>query len=283
MTISPAHCEALTKAFCGAHPVAKDVIIRVVNTPEELYGEQGKDERFKGARGGLSPASKQDPRIWIDIYAAQIDDEDQLGRILRHEIYGHLGINTLSPEDKQALLSCIIKSENDPELSILWGMVNELYGDQSALVRAEEIFAFASEAIQPWQLAHGPAGQRVFEATCKQNLRLMSVKDLQSIGAMVASRMLEPERQIQTFPVSKHEQFDRDNVVSDGAFVGEVLSVKDGWVEQRINREGNTVNHLAQLLSSKVAPGEVADIRYRYGQGVVRGLERGRNQNGPER
>ncbi|MES2879192.1 MAG: hypothetical protein V4713_12280 [Pseudomonadota bacterium] len=171
-------------------------------------------------------------------------------------------------------MSGIIKSQGDPQLAILWGMVNELYSESPLLIRAEEIFAFASEAIQPWQLQFARASQRAFEASCKQQIRPLSITDLQSVTIMVADSMRNPELEIQTIPLTKRHQFDRDNVTCEGTYSGKVVDAGNGWVEQRINRDGETVHHIGQLLSANLKVGDVVDIRYQGGIGAVRGLEK---------
>ena len=62
-----------------------------------------------------------------------------------------------------------------------------------------------------------------------------------------------------------------ENVVSEGAFSGKVLDVANGVAVQRISREGATVRHALEKLSSPVAIGEVLDIKYVAGAGVVSG------------
>jgi hypothetical protein len=52
-------------------------------------------------------------------------------------------------------------------------------------------------------------------------------------------------------------------------FSGLVLSVANGIVTQKINRDGKTAVHDFLKLSVPVAPGEVVAIKYINGIGVV--------------
>ncbi len=62
-------------------------------------------------------------------------------------------------------------------------------------------------------------------------------------------------------------------VVSHGRFSGIVLDVSlDGFVTQRVNRDGTTVQHTLSALSHHVVPGNVVDVVYLAGVGVVSGL-----------
>lgn len=60
-----------------------------------------------------------------------------------------------------------------------------------------------------------------------------------------------------------------DDVVKNGLFCGQVMSVSCGLVAQRINRAGDVVHHDASRLSAPVAVGSVVDISYAEGRGLV--------------
>lgn len=59
--------------------------------------------------------------------------------------------------------------------------------------------------------------------------------------------------------------------VSDGSYSGKILDVVDGIAIQKTGREGETVRHVLSRLSDPVAIGDVVDIRYKDGRGVVGG------------
>lgn len=60
--------------------------------------------------------------------------------------------------------------------------------------------------------------------------------------------------------------------VKDGHFSGLVVDVAGGVVTQKIDREGHAVQHDGSKLSMAVQVGNVVDIIYRAGQGVVSGI-----------
>lgn len=62
------------------------------------------------------------------------------------------------------------------------------------------------------------------------------------------------------------------NLVGNGTWSGKVLDVSDGLVIQKINRAGETVQHDLAKLSELVKAGDLVDIVYRGGIGVVGGL-----------
>lgn len=59
------------------------------------------------------------------------------------------------------------------------------------------------------------------------------------------------------------------DVVGEGSFSGKVLVVSGGVVTQKINRDGRTVLHDQSMLSKPVVVGEVVEIKYSEGLGVV--------------
>lgn len=68
-----------------------------------------------------------------------------------------------------------------------------------------------------------------------------------------------------------------DDVVSHGQYSGLVLDVAAGVVTQKISRDGRTAQHAVASLSSMVSVGEVVDIKYDAGRGIVnaKALEKG--------
>lgn len=59
------------------------------------------------------------------------------------------------------------------------------------------------------------------------------------------------------------------DVVNEGWYSGKVLSVANGVVTQKINRDGGTVRHDASKLSEPVKAGDVLDVQYQDSQGLV--------------
>lgn len=62
------------------------------------------------------------------------------------------------------------------------------------------------------------------------------------------------------------------NVVSQGTFSGPVLSIVDGVVTQRVNRNGGTALHDASELSEAVGVGQLVEINYHSGKGAVKAV-----------
>lgn len=63
-------------------------------------------------------------------------------------------------------------------------------------------------------------------------------------------------------------------VVKEGTYSGKVLDIADGVVTQKINREGDTVRHDVANLSATVNIGDVIDIQYHDGTGLVAGKDK---------
>lgn len=77
---------------------------------------------------------------------------------LRHELLGHYGTDTFTPENKQRLLQKLIDAKNEKWIAPVWKQIagDSVYGKKSDLHQAEEVFAHIAEkelpprTIQAW-------------------------------------------------------------------------------------------------------------------------------------
>lgn len=74
-------------------------------------------------------------------------------------------------------------------------------------MKAEEVFAFACENIEPQTRGNVAEGARSFHETCIERTRQMQLHDLTSITTMVAEGMRDRTRSQQNFPASDLAQF----------------------------------------------------------------------------
>lgn len=94
-----------------------------------------------------------------------------------------------------------------------------------------------------------------------------------------ARRGMSADERAAAYPVDQMDVAVKDQIVRlgaqvpglvvDGLHSGKVLDVAAGVVTQKVGRGGETVRHSACRLSSKVEIGDVVDIQYRDGVGVV--------------
>lgn len=90
--------------------------------------------------------------------------------------------------------------------------------------------------------------------------------------AEVTTAQLAPARVAQLYAIAeKGPSEELDETVADGVFNGQVIRIEDGIVHQKVGRDGSTVKHDASSLSQPVSVGQVVDIKYRHGLGLVGG------------
>lgn len=106
-----------------------------------------------------------------------------------------------------------------------------------------------------------------------QKREAKAAKEAQQPAPVLAS--LPQEAQTPPLDIARSPKTLDVVVVSQGSFSGKILSVADGLATQRINRQGDTVQHDVSRLSAAVVAGDVVDVQYRDGVGVVGGLSRG--------
>ena len=124
-------------------------------------------------------------------------------------------------------------------------------------------FRFFSDALKP-----GEAVKDVHRAMVNNALYAHSAEAPDFMEDMV----FPPDRVLDQYPEFKKtfaDVFAKREVVSEGSFAGQILSVSDGVAVQKINRDGNTVRHAMSSLNAEVIAGTVAEIQYQKGTGVV--------------
>lgn len=83
---------------------------------------------------------------------------------------------------------------------------------------------------------------------------------------------LIPSQESQAVVDHGQQQFEfATPAVREGQFSGRILDIAAGVVTQKINREGTTVRHEQKSLSAAVAVGDVVEIKYSRGVGLVDG------------
>ncbi|OPE56445.1 hypothetical protein BTW15_29980, partial [Pseudomonas syringae pv. tomato] len=68
----------------------------------------------------------------------------------------------------------------------LWAQVDQLYPALNDSRKAEEVFAFACENIEPQARADATLGAQSFKETCIDRSRPMQISDLINLTTMVA-------------------------------------------------------------------------------------------------
>lgn len=221
MTLSVDDAKAVVIEFCATYPVAAKVSYKLRETQEELYGSQATREAVGGILGSFRPGSRQ-----ADFPTSNFRDAEEFKGTLRHEILGHFGINTFNPAEKRAVLDGIIEARNESGMSDLWAEVAQLYPEADDSLKAEEVFAFACEAIEPQTRGNVIEGTRSFRETCIERSRPMQIRDLINVTTMVAEGMRDRSRSQQNFPDSDNAQFKREQTMEPKKPFHEVVAEK---------------------------------------------------------
>ena len=206
MSLSIDDADALIVEFCATYPVASTIEFHLSETQEEFYGPQATREAAGTILGAYHPKSGR-----ALFSTSNFRDADHFKGTLRHEVLGHYGINTFNPAEKRAILDGVIEARNDSGMAGLWAEVARLYPEASDSLKAEEVFAFACESIEPHERGNASEGARSFYETCIDRSRPMQVRDLINLTTMVAEGLHDRSRSQQNFPVSDDAQFKLEN------------------------------------------------------------------------
>ncbi|HFT7660991.1 TPA: LPD38 domain-containing protein [Aeromonas veronii] len=122
----------------------------------EQKGEQG------GSRGGKSSREHATGRVGKgeggarEAQTGRVGAKEDLIKTLRHELLGHYGTDTFTPENKRSLLQKLIDAKQQPWLAKEWSAANKGYKHLDDMGKAEEVFASIAEkelpprTIQTW-------------------------------------------------------------------------------------------------------------------------------------
>jgi hypothetical protein len=97
----------------------------------------------------------------------------------------------------------------------------------------------------------------------------MTKTGLLQIATLVSIGLHENTRSQTIVPKTDYDQFSDFDVVRNGAYVGKVVAETGLVVSQKVNRNGDMVQHLKANLTQDVFVGRVMDIRYVGGRGSV--------------
>lgn len=260
-------CKQAVIDFCQQYPIALKMAYVIRDKQEDALGiPEATKDRVGNVAGAYFPARRR-----VALAVSNLRDARNVERTLRHELLGHLGINTFAARDKRALLAGIAEARELPGLTELWRNVEREYPRDSVDRQAEEVFASVCEVITPERFHRASAGQAAFAEVCQERARPMTAQDLVDIATLVADGLHRKERRQQIFPVRDNDQF------CEGTFVGPILGVEGHAAMQRINRQGEIVTHSLEALASPVKVGDLVEIRYSDGLGQVTelGIDRG--------
>lgn len=211
MALSIEQCKEMVLEFCSIYPVAAHVAFKIRNTQEELYGPENTKEKAGTILGAFCPEQRQ-----ADFAASNFRDTDEFKGTLRHEVLGHFGINTFTADEKAGVLTAIVEARDQPVLRGLWRKIDRLYEEKPERIRAEEVYAFMSEAIRPDRQVDPIEAEKSYREVCVERTRPMTERDLINITSMVAQGMRDRTREPQEHPWVDYEAMRKgDNMESD--------------------------------------------------------------------
>ena len=193
--------EDFLSSYNGNIPVT--AVVR--HQQEEIYGQQSTPAAVGTIAGAYHPA-----RRVIALVAANLRDANDARRAVRHELLGHYGLNTFTPEKKLELLDQIVDTRKEPTLSSIWERVDRLYPEKTELLKAEEVFAFVAEdertfAQQAWDRVRSALQKALRSAGLSK--RELTLTELRVEALVIANGIRNGERPQQTFPQSDQAQF----------------------------------------------------------------------------
>lgn len=177
--------------------------------------------------------------------------------------------NQLMGEVRQKYGKVSVADKGDPLVQKWWSAIEE----RDRFPESKALYAFEANKRQlerhgvkmsPMEQYYSLAGE--VEARLVQQRKDLSVAERRAVYPV--DQMDVPVEK-QTIPPEWWNGQMKSVLAREGEFAGMVVDVFDGLVFQRIGRAGEIAHHVETKLSSPVVIGEVVNIKYRGGQGVV--------------
>lgn len=185
--------------------------IRAVENMEEAYGPNLTDD-LRRAKGAYSP------RAGVAVFAASnLDSQRDIRDTFRHEILGHYGLNTFTPEDKEAFLQRVSETRNSQNkvLNDLWSRIDQNYPELGESGKAEEVFAHIAEngeatKLQEWR---DKVLNFLNKLLRKAGLtkRPLTLPELRETARSIAKGIRSGERVQKIFPKNDQSQFSKNS------------------------------------------------------------------------
>lgn len=183
-----------------------DVLPYIKAKQEDIYGPNASIEKLGfPIEGAYHPAKR-----FITLVASNLDNEEAAKRTIRHELLGHYGLNTFTPDQKRDLLTSVLATQNEPTLKPVWDQVNKHYAQKSPLERAEEVFAFVAEKESSFLSRAWDQVRATFQKTLRASGlsdRPLTIHELRVEAQAIADGIKRGERELKTFPASDDAQF----------------------------------------------------------------------------
>lgn len=225
----------------------------IVENQEDIYGQENSEEALGyGIDGSYHAKSGK-----LVLIASALGTPQKARKLIQHEVLGHYGLNTFTPEDKRALLDQIIKARSQPGIKEVWEQAEDLYPDVTELEHAEEVFAFIAEKYAPD--APKSAFKKLIDVigeTFRKLLRKIGFnknkpitrKDIEEHARAVAEGIRDGSRSQQNFPESDQAIFRRES--GDSERTGRIKTFLEGIQHQPIDRMFRVLFDVAGLVDS---------------------------------
>lgn len=210
MSLSIEETEDIVNRFLRDYNGNIPLSVRIAETPEDLYGPAAKD---LGIEGGYHAAQGL-----FTLAAVRLQSAAHARKVIRHEILGHYGLNTFTPDDKRDLLHRVLETRQEPSLKPFWDRVDRDYADQPELFKAEEVFAFVAEDERRFTSRAWDKTRAVFARALRKAGLIQSpltLPELRQTAQSVATGIRNGTRLQQTFPENDQAQFRKDTQMSE--------------------------------------------------------------------
>ena len=219
MAISLEEVESISTEFARRYPSLGELRIEIVEgTIGEAHGITDPEHPANTAAAAYYPRSQgSTERGTISVSVANAVDAEDVRRSLRHEAFGHHGLNTFTTAEKRAVLDGLIHAREDAALAGVWRIGEEQEPAASRDYQAEEVWSLMAEYIPEARLsaADQRRSQEVLRQIRENPERPITGEQAAQMVRAVAWGMQTGELRQQHFPETPQSLFRKDSLMSE--------------------------------------------------------------------
>jgi putative DNA primase/helicase len=188
----------LAANFQKKYASTQELTFKVVQKPEDVYGQQAIEQGIENAEGAYHPQKKL-----VVMFTDNAKDEARFTETIKHEVFGHYALNTLEKSQKESFIKSIQQSRNEPSLQDTWQKVDKAYPNLSETLKAEEVYAFTAQKTQENPMIVPPELRGAMSLAATP----LTATHLKVIAKKLSKELEDGSRSQQIFPENDQTQF----------------------------------------------------------------------------
>lgn len=198
--ITHERAKQLASDFQTKYVSSRELAFMVAEKPEDVYGDEAAKQGIENAKGAYHPKSQL-----VVLFSGNAKSESEFTETIKHEVFGHHALNTLTEEQKRETLNSIKNSREESSLKEAWKTVDRVYPKLTEDKKAEEVFASIAQKTQDNPMIVPPE----LRGALSLSTAPITATHLKVVSKMLSKEMETGARSQQIFPANDDAQFSK--------------------------------------------------------------------------